>query len=347
MTSPSSDVDMPVLAEQARTILAGGRCALLTLPCAHVRGWVGLIDDGGEPLLLVGADSPPARCADSGRRARVDVPGHNGERLVLAGVLASAAETADELVQRLGNLGRSITVTSGDISDLRVLSVAVDEVLICLPGRAEAPAGADRAPVADRTVADRTAAGSVPVATELAAGTEAAHAELAAGTELATGTEAAGADLAAGTEVVEAPAPRRSRVTRRARGARRDAAARPGGRWSSLGPARRVELTSYALAEPDLVTAYAPDLIEHLNKAHAAQMRQLAARGVTAAGSICADEVIGASVTSLDRAGLDMWRIGPDGADAVRVLFRSPLAEPRSLGLELRLLLEEAEHGTE
>lgn len=342
MTSPSSDVDMPVLAEQARTILAGGRCALLTLPCAHVRGWVGLIDDGGEPLLLVGADSPPARCADSGRRARVDVPGHNGERLVLAGVLASAAETADELVQRLCNLGRSITVTSGDISDLRVLSVAVDEVLICLPGRAETPAGATRAPAAHRT-----AAGSMPAATELAAGTEAAHAELAAGTELATGTEAAGAEPAAGTEVVEAPPPRRSRVTRRARGARRDAVARPGGRWSSLGPARRVELTSYALAEPDLVTAYAPDLIEHLNKAHAAQMRQLAARGVTAAGNICADEVIGASVTSLDRAGLDMWRIGPDGADAVRVLFRSPLAEPRSLGLELRLLLEEAEHETE
>lgn len=275
MTRPRTDIDMTTLAVQARTILASGRCALLTLPSDHIRGWVGLIDDGGEPLLVVGADSRPTRAAEAGRHARVDIPGHNGERLVLAGALRPMPGTAEQVVQRLGNLGRAVVTADGGINQLRVLAVAVDEVLICLP------AGPDRAPA------------------------------VAAG---ATGRQG-GRSLTS--------------------------------RWSALGPARRVDLTSYALAEPDLVAAYAPDLIEHLNTEHADQMRQLCAHGAAPGTDRGADEIIGASVAALDRAGMDMWRIGPDGADQVRVTFRSPLVEPRSLGHELRRLLNEAERGSE
>src|SRR5262249_37717570 len=60
MSAEEPDEAMSQLAVRARTVLAGARHALLTLPGPRVRGWTGLIDDGGEPVLLVGADSPPA-----------------------------------------------------------------------------------------------------------------------------------------------------------------------------------------------------------------------------------------------------------------------------------------------
>ncbi|OHV38369.1 DUF2470 domain-containing protein [Parafrankia colletiae] len=326
MTSPVSDVEMPVLAEQARTILAGGRRALLTLPCANVRGWAGLIDDGGEPLLIVGADSPPVSCAGSGRRARVDICGHNGERLVLAGVLRLVPDTTENLVERLADLGRSISVTTGDLDDLRILTMSVDDVLICLPEG-----------VARGTIGGRSAGG---------------------------GRGARSRSGGGGGAVTSAS--RVARAGRSARGLRRANNNRLDGRWSALGPARRVDLHSYAFAEPDLVAAYAPDLIRHLNDEHAAQMRLLSTHGValtepagaasgmaggaTATGAsaeISRDAVIGATVTSLDRRGLDMWRIDIDGAREVRVAFRSPLVEPRCLGRELRLLLDDAENRTD
>ncbi|MEX5632030.1 DUF2470 domain-containing protein [Parafrankia sp. FMc2] len=325
MTSPVSDVEMPVLAEQARTILAGGRRALLTLPCANVRGWAGLIDDGGEPLLIVGADSPPVDCAGSGRRARVDICGHNGERLVLAGVLRLTPDTTENLVERLADLGRSISVTTGDLDDLRILTMSVDDVLICLPEG-----------VARGTGGGRSASGG------------------------------RGARSRPGGSGAVTAASRAARVGRSARGLRRANNSRLDGRWSALGPARRVDLHSYAFAEPDLVAAYAPDLIRHLNDEHAAQMRLLSTHGVAltepagaasgmvggatvtgAPAGISRDAVIGATVTSLDRRGLDMWRIDIEGAREVRVAFRSPLIEPRCLGRELRLLLDDAEHRTD
>lgn len=308
MTGPDTDVEMPALAEQARTILAGGRRALLTLPCANVRGWAGLIDDGGEPLLIVGADSPPVHCAGAGRRARVDICGHNGERLVLSGVLRLVPQTTDDLVERLSQLGRSITVTTGDISDLQVLTVSVDDVLICLPDRAERPVG-------------RAAGGARPTRSR--------------------------------PDGAAASSSRLSRVGRSTRGLRRATNPRLDGRWSALGPARRVELTSYAFAEPDLIAAYAPDLVRHLNDEHPAQVRLLATRGhapgltATSPDDSVGREIIGATVTSLDRYGLDMWRVDTDGAQEIHVAFRSPLAEPRCLGRELRTLLDEAEHGTD
>ncbi|EFC82887.1 DUF2470 domain-containing protein [Parafrankia sp. EUN1f] len=316
MTSPSTDVDMPVLAEQARTILAGGRRALLTLPCANVRGWAGLIDDGGEPLLIVGADSPPVHCAGAGRRARVDVCGHNGERLVLAGVLRLAPESTDDLVDRLADLGRTISVTAGDVSALRVLSLSVDDVLICLPERAER---------ADRGLGSGRAAQNTATSRSRPAGPAAASSS------------------------------RGSRLGRSGRGSRRANTVRLDGRWSALGPARRVDLSSYALTEPDLIAAYAPDLVRHLNDEHAAQVRLLAAHGVAPTGApqeatgapVTPLEVIGASVTSLDRRGLDLWRVDPDGARQVRVAFSAPLDEPRSLGRELRLLLDGTAHGAD
>lgn len=283
---------MTALAEQARTVLASGRCALLTLSVDHIRGWVGIIDDGGEPLLLVGADSPPARSAEARRRGRVDIPGHGGERLVLAGALRPLPGTAEQVVQRLAGLGRAIVVTGGSTEDLRALALSVDDVLLSVPAPGRAIRGVGTAFRSD-------------------AGPRSAH--------------------------------RRTGPASRARG------------WSANGPARRVDLTSYALAEPDLVTAYAPDLIDHLNAEHAEQMRRLStqadavdpARRPAAGRSAPSDDIIGARVSGLDRTGLDLWRIGPDGADEVRVTFRAPLAEPRSLGRELRRLLDEVQRGTE
>lgn len=40
MASPTHTQNMVTMAQQARTVLAGGRTALLTLPCEQARGWV-------------------------------------------------------------------------------------------------------------------------------------------------------------------------------------------------------------------------------------------------------------------------------------------------------------------
>jgi len=301
------EIDMTTLAEQARTVLASGRCALLTLPHARVRGWVGLVDDGGEPLLLVSADSAPTRCAAAGRRGRVDVPGHSGERLVLSGVLRELPGSAEQIMRRLADLGRTITFTPGQPDDLRVVTISVDEVMICLP-----------------------------------------------------------MDLQPGTEANATPDGVRTAVTATGRpGATggRGATWRPRRVWTPVSAGRHVDLTAYALAEPDLLLAYAPDLIEHLNTAHADQMRRLATRAVPAYGADLLgadplgadspgaadrpaprlDDILGVQVIGLDHMGMDMWRIGPDGADKVRVTFQEYLSEPRSLGRELRRLLDMVE----
>lgn len=85
MASPTHTQNMVTLAQQARTVLAGGRTALLTLPCEQARGWVGVIDDGGEPVLMASTEGRLACAARNGRRSWVEVPGHAGERLILAG----------------------------------------------------------------------------------------------------------------------------------------------------------------------------------------------------------------------------------------------------------------------
>nr|MDT0665376.1 DUF2470 domain-containing protein [Micromonospora sp. DSM 115978] len=141
--------------------------------------------------------------------------------------------------------------------------------------------------------------------------------------------------------------------------------------WPPARSGRTVDLAAYALAEPDLVAAYAPDLISHLNAEHADQVRQLAARGTGVArpatgggggsggsgsgggGSAGASagggtdtaqaggdgDVAGAAVASLDRLGMVIWRVDAEGAQEVRIQFRQPLSEPRALGIELRWLL--------
>ncbi|WP_313949527.1 DUF2470 domain-containing protein [Frankia sp. AvcI1] len=115
-------------------------------------------------------------------------------------------------------------------------------------------------------------------------------------------------------------------------------------RWPSATVDRRIDLTSYAFAEPDLISAYAPELIEHLNVGHADQMRQLArhARPAETEGDIA-----GVQVSGLDRYGLDLWRVDSAGAEQVRVAFRQPLVEPRSLGRELRRLLDQSANTSE
>jgi len=327
MLPEEPDEAMSQLAVRARTVLAGGRHALLTLPGPRVRGWTGLIDDGGEPLLLVGAGSPPIRsAAASSRRCRIDVPGAGGERLVLAGQLRTVPGSAEQVARRIAGPGLTVEVPPCGAGELAAVALSVDDVLLCLPSAAEpgAPRGRRHG---------------------------------VAGSQLA--------EPGRGTEP----------------------------RWPSTANGRRVDLAAYALAEPDLIAAYAPDLVEHLNVAHADQLRQIAVHGRPVAvvqpspasgalGGAVGDSVagpaagmsgalglgaaagvgretgpaevgrladptdlaavIGVAAGGLDRTGLTLWQIGPDGADEVRVTFRQPLTEPRSLGLELRRLLSDS-----
>ncbi|WP_328591792.1 hypothetical protein [Candidatus Frankia alpina] len=55
----------------------------------------------------------------------------------------------------------------------------------------------------------------------------------------------------------------------------------------------------------------------------------------------------GVQVSGLDRYGLDLWRVDGAGAEQVRVTFRQPLIEPRSLGRELRRLLDQSTNTSE
>ncbi|WP_308301644.1 DUF2470 domain-containing protein [Frankia umida] len=250
VTAVNSDDAMTVLAGRARTVLASGRTALLTLPCERARGWVGMIDDGGEPLLMARADGRIAEAAQSGRRGWVDVPGHFGERLILTGTLRVVPGTTAQILSRLADLGRSVDPIDAVADGLAMLAVSVDEVVLCLP-----------------------------------------------------------------------PADQAGRVRR----------------WSTGAVGRRIDLATYAFAEPDLIDAYAPELIDHLNTRHAEQMCQLAGGGRTPGGDIA-----GAYVSGLDRYGMDLWRVDTTGAHPVRIVFDEPLGEPRSLGRELRRLLERA-----
>jgi hypothetical protein len=336
MPAEEPDDATALAAVRARTVLAGARHALLTLLGPRVRGWSGLIDDGGEPVLLVGADSPPARAAAAGsvRRCRLDVPGAAGERLVLAGQLRAVPGSAEQVAQRITGPGLTVEMPPCAAGELAAVALSVDEVLLCLPSVAE--------PGVRRGWLHRGAGG-------------------AAG-------EPAGRALGRGPEP----------------------------RWPATAHGHRVELAAYALAEPDLIAAYAPDLVEHLNLAHADQLRRIAAHGrpvavpvarlSETAGALGAPSPDGAGVATgaggagggvgrsgeasgggqtgpawsrrladptdrsavaavavgdLDRTGLTLWQVGADGADELRVTFREPLTEPRSLGLELRRLLSE------
>ncbi|MCM3883001.1 DUF2470 domain-containing protein [Frankia sp. R82] len=209
-----------------------------------------MIDDGGEPLLVARTDGRAAQAARSGRRSWVDVPGHCGERLILAGTLRVVPGTIAQILCRLADLGRSVDPIDAVADGLAMLAVSVDEVVLCLP-----------------------------------------------------------------------PADQAGRVRR----------------WSSSTVGHRIDLATYALAEPDLIDAYAPELIDHLNTRHAEQMCQLVGGGRSPEGDIA-----GAHASSLDRYGMDLWRVDATGAHPVRIVFDEPLGEPRSLGRELRRLLERA-----
>lgn len=282
---PDDDA-MPRLAVHARTVLAGARHALLTLPGARVCGWTGLIDDGGEPVLLVGTGSPPTLAA-AARRCRLDVPGPAGERLVLSGRLRTMPGNARQIATRIAGPGLR-PMPDCDDDGLVALALSVDEVLLCLPTSAQ-PGVRRRGSRAGRRVN-----------------------ALAGRRELGRGAEPS---------------------------------------WPSTVSGRRVELAAYALAEPDLIAAYAPDLIEHLNTAHADQLRLIAAHGqAVGTGNAGAPEpmrpadqgaVAGVGVGALDRDGLTLWQVDEVGAHELRVTFHTPLREPRSLGLELRRLLTE------
>ncbi|MCM3921381.1 DUF2470 domain-containing protein [Frankia sp. AiPs1] len=257
MTSPAHAQDMITMAQRARTVLAGGRTALLTLPCEQARGWVGVIDDGGEPVLMAGTGGRLASAAKNAKRSWVEVPGHAGERLILTGPLRVVPGTTEQIMSRLADLGRTVSTEDGLTDGLSVLALSVDDVVLCLP------------------------------------------------------------------TVVRDGRPRR---------------------WPSATVGRRIDLASYAFAEPDLISAYAPELIEHLNVGHADQMRQLARHALPAA---LEGDIAGVQVSGLDRYGMDLWRVDGAGAEQVRVAFRQPLVEPRSLGRELRRLLDQSANTSE
>jgi hypothetical protein len=128
---------MKTLATRARTVLAGGRHALLTLPRHDVRGWTGLIDDGGEPVLLVGAGSPPTAAAGTVRRCRIDVPGTAGERLVLAGALRAVPGTAEQVARRIAGPGLTVVVPYDGADELAAhLPDAADRATLARAGAA-------------------------------------------------------------------------------------------------------------------------------------------------------------------------------------------------------------------
>ncbi len=276
---PKNDPTMARDAERARTartVLAGARHGLLTLSGERMRGWVGLLDDGGEPIILAGAASPPAAAGLTGGHARVDVPGPVGERVILIGDLRPRPGSAEQVTARLSTPERPVALVGAE-AGLAAVALSVLEVVLCQPAPVE-PAAVDR----DRAGRVRTPGGTRP-----------------------------------GTRVT-------------------------GREWATEATAQRIPLAAYALAEPDLVLAYAGDLTSHLNHAHAEQVRQLAAAaerlGTVAGPGV--GELIGAQVTGLDHTGLDLWRIGGDGAEAARLTFRNPLTAPGDLGVELRWLLE-------
>ncbi|EIV94998.1 Protein of unknown function (DUF2470) [Frankia sp. QA3] len=216
-----------------------------------------MIDDGGEPVLMASTDGRVAKAARIGRRSWVEVPGHFGERLILAGPLRVVAGTTEQILRRLADLGRTVSTEDGVTDGLSVLAVSVDDVVLCLPTT--------------------------------------------------------------------------------------DEDCRPR-RWPTSTVGRRIDLAAYAFAEPDLISAYAPELIEHLNVGHADQMRQLARHALPTA---IAGDVAGVQVSGLDRYGIDLWRVDAAGAEQVRVTFRQPLIEPRSLGRELRRLLDQSTNTSE
>ncbi len=264
---------------QARTIIAGARHALLTLPYDRVRGWVGLLDDGGEPVLLATVGSLPTRVAGNSPTARVDIPGPTGERLVLAGSLRVLPGPVTEIITRIRGVGCGVPRPGipspgydNNLTDRTALTLAVAEVILCLP-----------------TTPDRGG-----------------HGRVRAGEK----------------------------------------------------PQTRIDLAAYALAEPDLIAAYAPDLVSHLNTDHADQLRRLAEYATvadpappeedtgphnpmiaTVVRSADAHELAGAQITHLDRFGMTMWRVGHHGAEEIRIPFRAPLREPQGLGEELRWML--------
>jgi|GEM_PF-3393614 len=246
-------------ADRARTIMAGARHALLSLPtgCRRPgspgeRGWVGLVDDGGEPVLLARADSAPDRATGRGSMpARADVPGPDGERLVLTGTLTKVPGSVETVLADIHSAHPSAlaVVPDDDPTSLVALRLTVTDVRLGV-----LPAGSRRV-----------------------------------------------------------------------------------GEWAAVQDAEPIGLDTYALAEPDLIAAYAPELVIHLNQAHGDLLRAVAINA--APGTL---DVAGAYVSALDRTGLTLWRVVPSGAEPVRVPFSAPLAEPRRLGAELRRLLGQA-----
>lgn len=99
-----------------------------------------------------------------------------------------------------------------------------------------------------------------------------------------------------------------------------------------LGDARAVPCADYLAADADPLARQAPDVLAHLRAAHADALAAcLRAHG---------HDVAFVEPQALDRGGLDVLAVGPDGVDLVRLAFPAPVARLEDLraGLAAPLL---------
>ncbi|SBW29102.1 hypothetical protein FDG2_6441 [Candidatus Protofrankia californiensis] len=189
-------------------------------------------------MLLATAGSPPAHAAGSYPTARVDIHGPQGERLVLSGSLRVVPAPTADVIARLVGPGCPA------------------------PRPPLGPSGHEQDLVAIAMVVAEV----VPyMLTSTDPGTAATRTSTDRGDPRSAGLP--------GTppEATTAPTTKGSRRTPQAGRGRDHVRTRT---TESVGT--RIDLVAYALAEPDLIAAYAPDLVTHLNTAHAEQIRRLA-----------------------------------------------------------------------
>jgi hypothetical protein len=80
---------------------------------------------------------------------------------------------------------------------------------------------------------------------------------------------------------------------------------------------RPVGLDDYALADPDVIQAHGPRIIDHLNHAHPGPLRESAAVAL----NLSPDALIAARIARVDADGLDLWAVDASGAQLTRMPF--------------------------
>jgi hypothetical protein len=107
------------------------------------------------------------------------------------------------------------------------------------------------------------------------------------------------------------------------------------GRTDSVARRSWVGLDEYALADPDIVRAHGPRIMTHLNHAHPEPIAAAAAQvlGVTP------DQLIGARLSGMDSAGVEISVVDPSGGRTAVVPFARPVHDIDELVEALRSVL--------